>query len=83
MIIRYRANDLSGELPLPSAYVDLCTCEELAELAASWHWKDHPEDTPTFITVVHLRDVYGHDLGLFEVRLEQRPIFTARKLRQA
>jgi hypothetical protein len=83
VIIRYVANNLPGELPLPTSYVDQRTPEELAELAAAAHWRDHPEDTPTFVTVVHMRDVDGHDLGLFEVRCEQRPVFTASQLRQA
>lgn len=77
MIIRYSANSLTGELPLPTSYVDQCTAENLAELAAAAHWRDHPDETPTLITVVHLHDVDGHDVGLFEVRCEQRPIFTA------
>ncbi|WP_028681560.1 hypothetical protein [Pseudomonas chlororaphis] len=83
MIIRYSANTLVGTLSLPSNYIDKRTAEDLAELAAIAHWQDHPEETPTFITVVHLQDVDGHDLGLFEVRCEQRPVFTASQLRQA
>lgn len=83
MIIRYSANVLPGQLMLPNGYVEMCTAEDLAELAAGAHWRDHPEDTPTMITVVHLLDVDGHDLGLFEVRCEGIPVFTARQLRQA
>ncbi|MBK5413719.1 hypothetical protein [Pseudomonas sp. TH31] len=83
MIIRYSSNALAGQLLLPGSYVDMCTPEDLAELAASAHWQDHPEDTPTLITVVHMQDVDGQDLGLFEVRCEQRPVFTASQLRQA
>lgn len=83
MKIRYSANALNGSLQLPSFYVDLCTVEELAELAAIGHWQDHPEETPTQITVVHLLDVDGQDLGVFEVRCEQRPVFTASHMRQA
>lgn len=83
MLIRYSANTLVGTLSLPSNYIDKRTAEDLAELAAIAHWQDHPEETPTFITVVHLQDVDGHDLGLFEVRCEQRPVFTASQLRQA
>lgn len=82
MIIRYSANTLVGTLSLPSNYVDMRSPEDLAELAAVAHWQDHPEETPAFVTVVHLQDVDGHDLGLFEVRCEQRPVFTARQLRQ-
>lgn len=80
MIIHYVANKLPGELPLPSSYVEQRSPEDLAELAAAAHWRDHPEDTPTFVTVVHMRDVDGQDLGLFEVRCEQRSIFTASHL---
>lgn len=83
MIIRYSANALSGRLMLSTAYVATCTAEDLAELATSAHWLDHPEDTPTMITVVHLQDVDSHDLGLFEVRCEMQRIFTASPLRQA
>lgn len=83
MKIRYSANALCGQLLLPTNYVDSCTPEGLAELATGAHWRDHPEDTPTLVTVVHLQDVDGHDLGLFEVRCEQRPVFTASQLRQA
>jgi hypothetical protein len=83
MIIRYSANALTGQLPLPSDYVDRCTAKDLAELAIAAHWRDHPEEIPTFITVVHLLEVEGHDLGLFEVRCEQRSVFTASPMRQA
>jgi len=59
MIIRYSANTLVGQLSLPASYVVLCTPEYLAELAAVAHWQDHPEASPTFITVIHLQDVGG------------------------
>lgn len=83
MIIRYSANALPGQLALPVDYVDRCTTEALAELAAADHWRDHSNDLPTLVTVVHLHNVDGHDLGMFEVRCEQRPVFTASLLRQA
>ncbi len=83
MKIRYSANTFPGQLLLPSEYVERCTAEDLAELAASAHWLDHPGEIPTLITVIHLQEVDGHDLGLFEVRCEQRPVFTASHLRQA
>ncbi|NBF05274.1 hypothetical protein GV819_23580 [Pseudomonas sp. Fl5BN2] len=83
MNIRYSANALNGSLQLPSYYVDLCTPEDLAEIVTIAHWQDHSEETPTIITVVHLLEVDGQDLGLFEVRCEQRPVFTASQLRQA
>lgn len=81
MIIYYNANTLAGQLQLPADYVDRCTAEDLAEIAAGDHWRAHLEDTPTLITMVHLNNVGGHDLGVFEVRCEQRPVFTARQLR--
>lgn len=83
MIIRYSANALIGELPLPSWYVELSTAENLAEMAAAAHWRDHPEETPTLITVIHLQNVDGVDLGFFEVSCKQVPIFTASQLLQA
>lgn len=83
MEIRYCANTLPGQFCLPVAYAENRTAEDLAELAAAMHWKDHPEDSPTLITAVHLQDVDGCDLGLFEVRCEMQPIFTATLLRRA
>lgn len=82
MNIQYRANTLPGRLQLPMRYVENCRAEELAELAAADHWRAHPEDRPAFITVVHLHDVGGNDLGLFEVRYVQTPVFTACQLKQ-
>lgn len=79
----YCANALPGELCLPSNYVEHCTAEYLAELAAADHWQYHLDDVPTLITVVHLRDVEGHDLGLFEVRCSHRTVFKAEQLRSA
>ena len=82
--IRYSANGLLGQLTLPLGVVQVCGGPPaLAEWAAADHWKAHPEDTPTAITVVQLHDVAGDDFGLFEVRCEQRLIFTASPLRQA
>lgn len=83
MLIRYSANALPGTLTLSVGYLMLCTNEGLAELAATAHWQDHPEDKPTDITVIHLQDVDSRDLGLFEVRYELRQVFTACPLRQA
>lgn len=83
MIMHYTANTLFGYLQLPTDYLDQCTAGCLAELAAEDHWRAHPEDPPTLITMVHLHQVNGHDLGMFEVRCEQRSVFTARQLRQA
>lgn len=83
MNLYYCANTLPGEFCLPTQYVEHRSAEDLAELAAADHWRDHPNDTPTLITVVHLHNVDGRNLGLFEVRCEQRPVFTASLLRQA
>lgn len=83
MNLYYSANTLPGAFCLPQWYIDNCTAENLAELAAADHWRDHPDDTPTPVTVVHLHNVDDRDLGLFEVRCEQRPVFTAYALRQA
>lgn len=83
MIIRYSANALIGELPLPTWYVELSTAENLAEMAAAAHWREHPEDTPTPITVIHLQDVDSDDLGFFEVSCQLVPTFTACQLLQA
>lgn len=83
MEIHFCANALPGRIHLPRSYVEDRTAEQLAEIAAAAHWRDHPEDTPTPITAIHLQDVGGVDLGLFEVRCEMQPIFTASLLRQA
>lgn len=83
MNLYYCANTLPGEFCLPPLYVENCTAEALAELAAADHWRDHPNDSPTLITVVHLHNVDGHDLGVFEVRCEQRLVFTAHPLAKA
>ncbi|MFL6969014.1 hypothetical protein ACJ6X8_22535 [Pseudomonas alvandae] len=79
----YWANTLPGELSLPQWYFDNCRAEDLAELAAADHWGAHPDDAPTPVTIVHLHNVEDRDLGLFEVRCEQRPVFTACALLQA
>lgn len=82
MNLHYRANALIGHLSLPTEYVESRTAEALAELAAADHWRAHPESRPTFVTVVHLHNVEGRDLGLFEVRCERQPVFTAGQLKQ-
>lgn len=83
MRIRYCANALPGSLNMPVQFVESSTAEQLAELAAAMHWRDHPEDSPTVITALHLADVDGRDLGLFEVRCEMQPIFKATLLQRA
>lgn len=80
MIIRYCANGVSGELPLPSSYVENCTAVDLAELVAGDHWRSNPTEIPTLMTLIHLEDVDGSELGMFEVRREMRPVFTATQL---
>jgi hypothetical protein len=82
MIIAYSANALSSQFELPSSYVERCTPEDLAELAAQDHWRHHQDDSLTLITVIHLGDVDGKDLGLFEVLCEQCAVFTATLLGQ-
>lgn len=80
MLIAYLANGAAGELPLPTNYVDNLTAESLAELAASDYWRYHPSETPTETTLIHLTEVDGRDLGVFEVRRDWRPVFTATAL---
>ncbi|WP_325436309.1 hypothetical protein [Pseudomonas nitroreducens] len=80
MLIAYTANGAPGELPLPTSYVDNLTAESLAELAASDYWRYHPSETPTETTLIHLTVVDGRDLGVFEVRRDWRPVFTATAL---
>jgi hypothetical protein len=83
MKLYYRANTLPGEFSLPRWYFENCRAEDLAELAAADHWRAHLDDIPTPVTVVHLHNVEDQDLGLFEVRCEQRLVFTACALVQA
>jgi len=83
MNLHYCANTLPGTFCLPTQFVENCTPEALAELAAADHWRDHPDDTPTLVTVVHLHNVDGHDLGVFEVHCEQRRVYTAHLLTKA
>lgn len=82
MRLTYCANGVAGHIDLPIACVEVMTAESLAELAASCHWRDHHStaELPPLVTKVHLQDLDGHELGMFEVRREMRPIFTARPL---
>ncbi|WP_285419312.1 hypothetical protein [Pseudomonas sp. efr-133-TYG-5] len=59
------------------------SAQGLAELTTAQHWRAHPHDTPSHVTVVHLKDVAGSDEGLFEVRCDWQPIYTATRLHQA
>lgn len=80
MIVYFSANGVSSELPLPSAYLVSARAEDLAELAASLFWRDRRFEVPSEVTLIHLQDVDGQDLGIFEVRRELRPVFTATAL---
>ncbi len=82
MTLHYSANALTGTFCLPTHYVESCRAEDLAELAAADHWRAHPDSRPTFVTAVHLHNIEGHDLGLFEVRCVYGPVFTASTLQQ-
>ncbi|MEB2645082.1 hypothetical protein SOP86_05390 [Pseudomonas canadensis] len=83
MILHYSANGLMGRVYLPNWYREKGTPEEMAEFATIDHWRAHPDSRPTFVTVVHLHNVEGHDLGLFEVHCQWRSVYTATALQQA
>lgn len=80
MNIYYSANGVRGDIGLPSAYLEKCRAEDLAELVASDYWRNRPSEIPSVVTLVHLQDVDGRDCGLFEVRRNLRPVFTATPL---
>lgn len=80
MIVYYCANGISGELQLPSVYLENARAEDLAELATSMFWRERQGEAPSLVTLIHLQDVDGKDLGIFEVRRDMRPIFTATAL---
>ncbi|MDR2308880.1 MAG: hypothetical protein LBE53_17020 [Paucimonas sp.] len=80
MIVRYLVNGTASELPLPSIYLETARPEDLAELVASDFWRRRPNEVPAVLSLVHLVDVDGSDLGIFEVRSELRPVFTATTL---
>jgi hypothetical protein len=82
MVIHYAANTLPGTLYLSDSFVLFCSAEGLAELATADHWREHAHDNPCDITIVHLSDVAGRDEGLFEVRRQLQPIYTATRLYQ-
>jgi hypothetical protein len=83
VIVYYGANGISGQIGLPSAYIDNCTAEDLAELVASDFWRHRPQEQASLVTLIHLMDVDGNDLGIFEVRRDMRPVFTASALTSA
>lgn len=80
MIVFYVANGISCQIGLPSTYLENATAEDLAELLASDFWRHRPGEQPSLVTLVHLMDVDGKDLGIFEVRRDMRPVFTATAL---
>ena len=80
MKVFYVANGVSCEIGLPSAYLENATAEDLAELAAGMFWRERQGEAPSLVTLIHLQDVDGKDLGIFEVRRDMRPIFTATAL---
>ena len=80
MEVFYSANGLSGRIGLPSSYIENCRAEDLAELVASDFWRNRPAESPSLVTLVHLQDVDGYDLGIFEVRRDMRPVFSATQL---
>lgn len=67
-------------MALPSVYLESARAEDLAELAAGMFWRERQGEAPWLVTLIHLQDVDGTDLGIFEVRRDMRPIFTATAL---
>lgn len=80
MNVIYTVDGQAGELQMPAPYLLFAKAEDLAELVASHFWRSH-ENPPT-TSQVHLARVDGIDLGLFEVRSETRPVYTARAVAQ-
>lgn len=78
--MRYLVNGTSSELPLPSIYLESARPEDLAELVTSDFWRKRQDALPPVLSLVHLVDVDGADLGIFEVLSELRPVFTATAL---
>ena len=77
MNIRYTANGVDGTLPIASAYLLYATAEDMAELVTITHWMARPHEIPPEVTVVHLRNVDGVDLGKFDVRHQMHRVYTA------
>lgn len=76
VIVYFCANGISSEMGLPSVYLE----NARAELAAGMFWRERQGEAPSLVTLIHLQDVDGKDLGIFEVRRDMRPIFTATAL---
>ncbi|WP_252088548.1 hypothetical protein [Pseudomonas sp. MWU13-3659] len=83
MIVRYLVNGVPSALPLPSIYLETARAEDLAELVVSDYWRQRQEEVPADLSLVHLVDVDGTDLGIFEVRSELKAVFTATALSTA
>ena len=75
MNVEYTVNGKPGTLYKPATYLLVATPENLAELVASDFWRKYPAAPE--ICQVHLQQVDGTDLGIFEVRSVTRPVFTA------
>jgi len=80
VIVYFCANGISSEMGLPSVYLENARAEDLAELAAGMFWRERHGEAPSLVTLIHLQDVDGKDLGIFEVRRDMRPVFTAIQL---
>ena len=79
MNVAYLIDGRPGSLPMPATYFLVARPEDLAELVASDYWRSQ---TPPEVCEVHLQSVDGVDLGMFEVRCETRPVFTAKAVAQ-
>lgn len=77
MNILYTANGVEGSLPIASAYLLFATAEDMAELVTITHWMARPHEIPPEVTVVHLRNVDGVDLGIFNVRHQMHRVYKA------
>ncbi len=77
MNIHYTANGVNGTLPIASAYLLYATAEDMAELVTITHWQAQPHEIPPEVTVIHLRNVDGVDLGKFDVRHKMHRVYTA------
>lgn len=81
--VRYMVNGIDDTLRLPCVFLDRARPEDMAELAVSSFWRARPAEEPSDVSQVHLVDVMGVDLGVFEVRREMRPVFTAKAVSRA
>ncbi len=83
MDIFYSVNGDAERITLPDHYYDVCTTANLAELITSCYWRQRPLDPPRKVSLIHLRQVDGSDMGKFEVVRNLRPIYTASPKREA